>query len=127
MVHAVTAVTPPQGSEVMQAELPRSLARPALPVAPAAAGSETAGGGSSADTAAQGSAALDDMLDQINQSMQAWSTGMRFDLDEDAQRVVVSIVEQGSGKVLRTIPSDAVLRVARMITRLQGAVVNTQA
>lgn len=70
---------------------------------------------------------LDKALDQINDSLRAWSTGIRFDMDDEAQRLVVSIVDSSTGKVLRTIPSDAVLRVARMIARLQGSGVNTQA
>ena len=59
--------------------------------------------------------------------MQAWSTGMRFDVDDDAQRVVVSIIDSATGEVLRTVPSDAVIRVAKMIVQLQGKGINTQA
>lgn len=69
---------------------------------------------------------LERMLDQLNQSMQAWATGMRFDMDKDAQRVVVSIVEHDTGKVLRSIPSEAVLRVAKMITQMQGSAIDTR-
>lgn len=66
-------------------------------------------------------------LEAINASMQAWSTGMRFDLDEDSQRIVITIVDNASGEVLRTVPTEAVLRVARMITQLQGGAVDTHA
>ena len=59
--------------------------------------------------------------------MQAWSTGMRFDVDDDAQRVVVSIIDSATGEVLRTVPSDAVIRVAKMIVQLQGKGIDTQA
>lgn len=70
---------------------------------------------------------LDRMLNHINDSMSAWSTGMRFDVDEDAQRVVVSIVDSKTGDVIRTVPSDAVIQIAKMITKLQGAAVDTKA
>ncbi len=70
---------------------------------------------------------LEKALESINNSLKAWSTGMRFEMDEDAQRLVVSIVDSETGDVLRTIPSEAVLRVAKMITQLQGSGVNTQA
>jgi flagellar protein FlaG len=40
---------------------------------------------------------------------------------------VVSIVDSSTGKVLRTIPSEAVLQVAKMIAKFQGSGVDTQA
>jgi flagellar protein FlaG len=70
---------------------------------------------------------LEKALESVNDSLKAWSTGMRFEMDEDAQRLVVSIIDSATGDVLRTIPSEAVLRVAKMIVQLQGAGVNTQA
>lgn len=68
-----------------------------------------------------------DALEKVNQAMQAWSTGMRFEMDEDAQRLVVSIVDNETGEVLRKVPSDAVLQVAKMIVQMQGSGVDTQA
>ncbi len=70
---------------------------------------------------------LERALESVNDSLKAWSTGMRFEMDEDAQRLVVSIVDSATGDVLRTIPSEAVLRVAKMIVQLQGSGVDTQA
>ncbi|MBV6273196.1 flagellar protein FlaG [Alcaligenaceae bacterium CGII-47] len=71
--------------------------------------------------------ALEKALELVNNNLKAWSTDMRFDIDEDAQRVVISIVDSSTGKVLRTVPSDAVLRVAKMIVQLQGTLVDTKA
>ena len=82
-------------------------------------GGEPAQGGVTGDPLAKA-------LDDINQRLQAWSTAMRFDVDEDSQRVVVSIVDQATGEVLRTVPSDAVIQVARMIVQLQGQSVSTK-
>ncbi|MGE8517313.1 MAG: flagellar protein FlaG [Alcaligenes nematophilus] len=70
---------------------------------------------------------LDDTLAQINSSLQAWSTGIRFDMDDEAQRLVVSIVNNDTGEVLRTVPSDAVIQIAKMIIQLQGNSVNIKA
>ncbi|HRO20873.1 MAG TPA: flagellar protein FlaG [Alcaligenes phenolicus] len=70
---------------------------------------------------------LDESLENLNASMEAWATGMRFDMDEDAQRLVVSIIDSNTGEVLRTVPSEAVIQVARMIVQLQGTMINTQA
>lgn len=70
---------------------------------------------------------LEKALHLVNNNLEAWSTGMRFDLDPDAQRIVVSIIDSASGEVLRTVPSDAVIRVAKMIVQLQGKSIDTQA
>lgn len=69
---------------------------------------------------------LDDTLDQINSSLQAWSTGIRFNMDDEAQRLVVSIVDNSTGEVLRTVPSDAVIQIAKMIVQLQGNAVSVK-
>jgi flagellar protein FlaG len=66
-------------------------------------------------------------LDEVNGRLQAWSTGMQFRFDEDANRIVVSIIDNHSGEVLRTVPSEAVLQVAKMIVQLQGQGVDTKA
>lgn len=69
---------------------------------------------------------LDDTLDQINNSLQAWSTGIRFNMDDDAQRLVVSIVDNSTGEVLRTVPSEAVIQIAKMIVQLQGNAISVK-
>src|SRR5690606_13510920 len=49
---------------------------------------------------------LEKALELVNSNMKAWATGMRFDVDPEAQRVVVSIIDNETGEVLRTVPSD---------------------
>lgn len=70
---------------------------------------------------------IEKALKQLNDKMRPWSTGIRFEMDPDLDRLVVSIVDSDSGEVLRTIPSEALLQVARMITTFQGQGVDTQA
>lgn len=74
-----------------------------------------------------GNEAPADALEKVNQAMQAWSTGMRFEMDDEAQRMVVSIVDNETGEVLRKVPSEAVLQVAKMIVKLQGGSIDTRA
>ncbi|UHL65285.1 flagellar protein FlaG [Paralcaligenes sp. KSB-10] len=70
---------------------------------------------------------LEKALKLVNSNLQAWSTGMRFDIDPDSKRIVVSIIDNATGTVLRTVPSDAVIRVAKMISQLQGTGIDTKA
>lgn len=70
---------------------------------------------------------LDKALETLNQDMQAWSTGLRFDIDPDTQRIVLSIVDNDSGEVIRTVPSEAVMTVAKMIAQFQGKGISVKA
>ncbi|PLC47982.1 hypothetical protein CR159_20515 [Pollutimonas subterranea] len=112
------------------------LDRPPVPPEPAVTvtASRTASGSGSATTApddgmtAPGNPnSMEKALEDVNNNMKAWATSMRFNVDPDAGRVVVSIIDSATGEVLRTVPSDAVVRIAKMIVQMQGNVVNTKA
>ncbi|MGB6242130.1 MAG: flagellar protein FlaG [Castellaniella sp.] len=75
----------------------------------------------------QPKSSLEKALEAVNGNLQAWSTGVRFDMDKDTQKLVISIVDSATGDVIKTIPSEAMLRIAKMITQLQGSGVDTQA
>lgn len=111
-------------------DLPASMARTSAPIPPSQhadkPGSATSGHPND-NLTGSGDTPLEKTLEQINDSMQAWSTGMRFEIDDDAQRVVVSIIDSATGEVLRSVPSDAVLRIAKMIIQLQGGTIDTHA
>lgn len=70
---------------------------------------------------------LDKALEQLNRSMQAWSTQLRFEQNKDANRLVITIVDAETGEVLKTIPSEAVVRAAKMIANAQNRTIDTQA
>ncbi|MGB3287882.1 MAG: flagellar protein FlaG [Burkholderiaceae bacterium] len=119
----------PFGAPSAEFERPVSLPEPAVQVTKS---SETLSNGSSTSAQRDGQdlpEGLDPLakaLDMLNSNMEAWSTGMRFDVDPEAQRVVVSIIDAQTGDVLRTVPTDAVIRVAKMIVQLQGRSVDTR-
>lgn len=77
-----------------------------------------------ADTATQ---TLEGALEELNRGMQAWSTQLQFEVDPEIQRLVVSVLDAETGDTIRTIPSEAVLRMAKIIVSLQGQIVNAQA
>lgn len=130
MVNPIKSTPIPVPTELTHTELPASMTRAAAPVPPSEhihrPGTATTGHRHN-DTMTDSDTPLDKTLEQLNDSMQAWATGMRFDVDEDAQRIVVSIVDSNSGEVLRTVPSEAVIRIAKMIVQLQGSAIDTRA
>jgi flagellar protein FlaG len=89
-----------------------------LPASPAS-GRET--------TAGNPPTPLEKAIALANNSLHAWSTGMRFDIDPASGRTVISITDSQTGEVLRTVPTDAVLRVAKMIVQMQEKSVDVKA
>ncbi|KOF52456.1 MULTISPECIES: flagellar protein FlaG [unclassified Achromobacter] len=104
-------------------------AEPAVSVTPAAAATDNAGPDSSTSRQQSGSQKLpiERALDEINDQMKAWSTQLQFEVDPDVHQVVVSVVDAESGDVIRTIPSEAVLKIAKMIVNMQGNGIKTSA
>lgn len=101
---------------------PSATARPAAP--------STNSGASDSATSDQSNAQklpLDKAIDEINDQMKAWSTQLQFEIDPDVHQVVVSVVDAESGDVIRTIPSEAVLKIAKMIVNMQGNGIKTTA
>ncbi|CAB3707411.1 flagellar protein FlaG [Achromobacter dolens] len=104
------------------------VADPSVTVAPPAA--STNGSGTDSATSEQSNSQklpLDKALDEINEQMKAWSTQLQFEVDPDVHQVVVSVVDAKSGDVIRTIPSEAVLKIAKMIVNMQGNGIKTSA
>ncbi len=132
MVDPISANTgsQPYVPATIDLQRPASIPEPATKVTAVekSLGSHDAGKASQQDLQqGENSPGLEQALEQINNSMKAWATGMQFSIDPEIQRVVVSIVDNATGEVLRTVPSDAVIRVAKTIAQLQGMAVNTKA
>lgn len=101
---------------------------PAATATPAPATTDSsASGGATSDQANSQKMPLDKALDEINKQMKAWSTQLQFEIDPNVHQVVVSVIDAESGDVLRTIPSEAVLKIAKMIVNMQGNGIKTSA
>ena len=101
---------------------------PAATATPAPATTDSsASGGATSDQANSQKMPLDRALDEINEQMKAWSTQLQFEIDPNVHQVVVSVIDAESGDVLRTIPSEAVLKIAKMIVNMQGNGIKTSA
>lgn len=60
----------------------------------------------------------------INESLKVLSTSLRFEIDDRSGRTLVKVVDGDSGEVLRQIPSEAALQIARSLDKLTGHLVN---
>lgn len=70
---------------------------------------------------------LEQALETLNDRLVAWSTNLRFSVDKDTDRVVVTVLDTNTGDVIRQIPTEEALQVARSLGNLQGLALNTSA
>lgn len=61
-------------------------------------------------------------LDEINQSLALASIGLQFEFDKEADQMIARVVDTLSGEVIRQMPSEEVLHVAKMLDKLQGLI-----
>lgn len=52
---------------------------------------------------------------------------IQFSLDEDLSRMVVKVIDKSTKDVIRQIPSEEMLEIAKALERLQGLLVKEQA
>ncbi|WP_419343176.1 flagellar protein FlaG [Achromobacter sp. PD1] len=101
---------------------------PSMSVAPAAAATNSgASDSATSDQSDSQKLPLDKALDEINDQMKAWSTQLQFEIDPNVHQVVVSVIDAESGDVIRTIPSETLLKIAKMIVNMQGNGIKTTA
>ncbi|APX74142.1 flagellar protein FlaG [Achromobacter insolitus] len=101
---------------------------PAVSVVPMAAATNSgASDSATSDQSDSQKLPLDKALDEINDQMKAWSTQLKFEIDPNVHQVVVSVVDATSGDVIRTIPSETLLKIAKMIVNMQGNGIKTSA
>lgn len=63
----------------------------------------------------------------INKTIQALSQNLEFSLDKEDSRVIVKIVDQQTKEVLRQIPTEETLEIARSLDKLKGLLIHQQA
>ena len=55
------------------------------------------------------------------------TTNLQFSVDEKTGRTIVSVIDAETRQVVRQIPSEEVMRMARSLDRMQGLFVNGKA
>ncbi len=69
-------------------------------------------------------ARVEEAIDRLNEQMVANGRDLRFSIDQRIDRTVVTVRSSASGEIVRQIPDEALLRVARSIEDLKGVLYN---
>ena len=75
------------------------------------------------DVADQMTKTVDDIksaVETLNATMKKIPTSLAFSIDSASNRVVVQVTNEETGEVVRTLPGEAVLQIARNLESLKG-------
>jgi len=64
---------------------------------------------------------------ELNAAVKSLDSGLRFHIDEASNQVVVEVVNEATGEVLRQIPSEVSIRLAQTLGKAAGLLVDKRA
>jgi len=99
---------------------------------PAASAPEQPGAEAARKSAAEHEKQVAAAAQQLNDYMKQHSIGLRFSIDSDTHEIIVKVVNKQTGKMIRQIPSEEALKIAKSfetkdIETLQGLIIRKQA
>jgi flagellar protein FlaG len=92
-----------------------------------AASAASATSATSATATAKASPSRDDVdtaVKKLNDSMPGSSQSLQFSVDHDSKEIVVKLIDQDTKEVLRQMPSEEALQMAKSIDKLQGRLID---
>lgn len=66
-------------------------------------------------------------LRSVNKVMERLSPNLEFSIDEDSQRTIVKVVDRGTNEVIRQIPTEEVLDIAKALDQMKGLLISQKA
>lgn len=70
---------------------------------------------------------LQDSVNRVNEAVKVFNSSVRFSIDEETQQRVVRVVDLETDEVIRQIPSEEVLAIAKVFDKLQGLLIKDKA
>lgn len=97
---------------------------------------ETAATGSSSPTSAEGSPrqiaenmpqAVGHAVEKINKFVQTLTNDIQFSVDKDTDLLLVKVVDRETKEVIRQIPSEEIVEIAKALDNFRGLLIKQQA
>lgn len=70
---------------------------------------------------------VEQMVKEVKQVVEQVAQNLRFSVDESTGRTVITVTDAATKEVIRQIPSEEMLAVARALDRLQGLLLRREA
>lgn len=64
---------------------------------------------------------------EVNAMLEIRSIGLQFEIDQDTHKVIVKVVDRNSGEVIRQVPNEEVVRIAKVMGEMSGLLVDAAA
>lgn len=80
-----------------------------------------------AATPAEQQQQLEAAVKAVQEFTQPMANSLEFSLDDESGRTIVKVVDTSTDEVIRQIPSEEMLEIARALDRLQGLLVRQKA
>lgn len=72
-------------------------------------------------------AQIDQAMERMQQSLPTVARNLQFSLDEETGRTVVTVVDASTNEVIRQIPSEELLTIARTLDKFTGLLLKQKA
>ncbi len=102
----------------------KALPRP--PLSQAAEANETIASAESSG-ATPGAEALGETVSRLNEAVQVVKRDLRFRVDDDSGRTIITVLDSETEEVIRQIPPEQVLTLAKNIESLKGLLFTAEA
>ena len=66
-------------------------------------------------------------VEDINKSMQSLSQGLEFSIDADSKQTIVKVIDPQTKEVLRQMPSQEALEIAKTLDQVLGKLIREKA
>ena len=70
---------------------------------------------------------VEDAVKSINSMMKSLSPNLEFSVDDETNRTVVKVVDKQTNEVIRQLPSQEALEIAKAVDHLQGLLIREKA
>ena len=69
---------------------------------------------------------MEQVKTRLNEELSRMDVGLEFQVNQDLDRVVVSVIQRETGKIIRQIPPEEMLELAKGLKEMSGVLVNTR-
>ncbi|TXG00391.1 flagellar protein FlaG [Massilia arenae] len=66
-------------------------------------------------------------VDKLNEAMVTSAQSLKFEIDDDTKHIVVKIIDQSTQEVVRQMPTEEALQMAKSIDKMQGLLIRQTA
>lgn len=71
--------------------------------------------------------AIDDAVSRLNDFVQSVKRDLHFKVDDESGRTIIEVIDSETNKVIRQIPSEEIVELARRIEDTDSFILSTQA